>query len=338
MSSSTERPLHLVGSVPLASAAEVFETVGSIWGPRAQRIPDGETGERTNWIAFQRMILADHPKLEAIEPSPFAPFPAFGLKAGEAPPVEFGDLGYAYAAAESYGEFRRLKDDGRLPAEAKFQVSLPTPFAIVGQYLVADSHAAVEPGYRARLFHELAEILDHIPRDQLALQWDVAVEFSVIEGLRPVAFDDIHQGIVDRLIDACDQVPDGIEMGLHLCYGDSGHKHFKEPEDTGHMVSIANAVSAGAGRTIDWIHMPVPRDRSDDAYFAPLSDLALRDGCTLYLGLVHFTDGAEGTRARIAAASQRIGAFGIATECGLGRRPPETIPDLLRLHIETAGA
>jgi len=28
--------------------------------------------------------------------------------------------------------------------------------------------------------------------------------------------------------------------------------------------------------------------------------------------------------------------FGVATECGLGRRPPETIPDLLRIHSEVA--
>ena len=24
--------------------------------------------------------------------------------------------------------------------------------------------------------------------------------------------------------------------------------------------------------------------------------------------------------------------FGVATECGMGRRPPETIPELLRIH------
>jgi hypothetical protein len=32
-----------------------------------------------------------------------------------------------------------------------------------------------------------------------------------------------------------------------------------------------------------------------------------------------------------------VGEFGVATECGLGRRDPATIPDLLRLHAEVAG-
>ena len=31
-----------------------------------------------------------------------------------------------------------------------------------------------------------------------------------------------------------------------------------------------------------------------------------------------------------------VAAFGVATECGLGRRPPETIHDLLRLHAQIA--
>jgi hypothetical protein len=28
--------------------------------------------------------------------------------------------------------------------------------------------------------------------------------------------------------------------------------------------------------------------------------------------------------------------FGVATACGLGRRPPETIPEVLRLHAAVA--
>ena len=36
------RNVHLVGSVPLANAREVFETVSAVLGPRLLRIPDGE--------------------------------------------------------------------------------------------------------------------------------------------------------------------------------------------------------------------------------------------------------------------------------------------------------
>jgi hypothetical protein len=35
---------------------------------------------------------------------------------------------------------------------------------------------------------------------------------------------------------------------------------------------------------------------------------------------------------RMATAHRYIGDFGIATECGFGRRPPETVPALIELH------
>ena len=44
------------------------------------------------------------------------------------------------------------------------------------------------------------------------------------------------------------------------------------------------------------------------------------------------TDGVEGTRQRIAAAQQVVSNFGVATECGMGRRPPDTVPALLEIH------
>jgi hypothetical protein len=82
--------------------------------------------------------------------------------------------------------------------------------------------------------------------------------------------------------------------------------------------------------------MPVPINRHDDAYFAPLRELRLQPATGLYLGLIHFTDGVEGSRRRLAAARNVIADFGIATECGFGRRAPETLAQLLKIHAELA--
>jgi hypothetical protein len=86
------------------------------------------------------------------------------------------------------------------------------------------------------------------------------------------------------------------------------------------------------------VHMPVPRNRSDEAYFAPLKDLKLPAGTKLAIGLVHLTDGVEGTRARMAVADKFAKDYLLATECGLGRRPPETIPKLLEIHRQAAAS
>jgi hypothetical protein len=123
---------------------------------------------------------------------------------------------------------------------------------------------------------------------------------------------------------------------FHFCYGDSNHKHVVEPTDMGDMVDIANRLCADIKRSIQLIHMPVPRDRSDDGYFAPLARLRLKPETELSLGLVHYTDGVGGTRKRLATAERHVSDFSIATECGFGRRDPATIPDLLRIHAIAA--
>jgi len=56
----------------------------------------------------------------------------------------------------------------------------------------------------------------------------------------------------------------------------------------------------------------------------------------LYLGLVHFTDGLKGTRRRIESAQRVVREFGVSTECGWGRRDPQTIPGLIDLHRQAS--
>lgn len=102
------------------------------------------------------------------------------------------------------------------------------------------------------------------------------------------------------------------------------------------MVEVANRICAGAGRTVEFFHMPVPVERDDDEYFAPLKNLALKPETELYLGLIHDSDGTEGTRRRMAAADKVCGQYGIATECGFGRRDADTVAHLIALHATLA--
>lgn len=336
---SQPRGVHLVGSVPLGSSEEVFHTVSSILGGRLRRIPDGETGERYYWIGWQAQFLASNPHFEMIPPDPnnYAPLPHFKLRSPvSSSEIIFERLGYADAAKASYLVFSRLKQAGQLPASARFQVCLPTPIATVAAFVVPEDQAVVEPAYEAAMLAELDQIMAAIPHDELAIQWDVAIEFGILEGVMPIFFSDPKTETLERLIRLGNRVPAGVELGYHLCYGDAEHKHFKEPEDASKLVEVANAISAGVKRDINWIHMPVPRNRTDEAYFTPLRNLQLHPETELYLGLVHFTDGTEGTRKRIATAQRVVSDFGVATECGMGRRPPETVPELLRVHSEVA--
>lgn len=333
--------VHLCGSVPLASAEDVFRTSAIHLGGLIRRMPDGETGERDNWVVWQLPKLQAHPDLETAPPSDeYGPGLRVRPKPGVDPDsVTFGPLGYAEAAIASWEVFSRLRREGTIPPGVRFQVSLPTPIAVVAAFVGGDQ-AELERAYEARILAELAEILDKVPIADLAVQWDTAVEFAVMEGVFPAWFgaDEETQRaeIVKRLVRLGDAVPAGAELGYHLCYGDFGHRHFVEPADTSKLAAVATKVAAGLNRSLDWVHMPVPRDRDDDAYFHPLRDMTLQEGTTLYLGLVHNTDGTEGSLRRMAAARRAVPAFGIATECGMGRRPAEQIDDLLTLHATLA--
>ena len=232
--------------------------------------------------------------------------------------------------------FSQLKQAGVIPQQYRFQVSLPTPLAPIVGFLAEEDQATVQPAYEKAMFADLDRIASGIPHDELAIQWDVAIEFGLLEGVAFTNYAHAKTSVIEQLVRLGNQVPEDVELGYHLCYGDAGHKHFVEPADTSKLVEIANGISAGLKRSLNWISMPVPRNRSDDAYFAPLKNLQLHPETELYLGLVHLTDGVEGTQQRIEAAQRVVAEFGVATECGFGRRPSETIPDLLRIHSTVA--
>jgi len=327
--------VHLVGSVPLANAEAVFRQVAAAIGDRLRRIPDGETGPRSDWIVWQLPIFTAQSDLEIVPPAPdsWRPLPRVRIAdTGRADRVRFDGLGYADAAIASYRTFARLKRDGVIPVACRFQCCLPTPLAPVFAFVVPEHQPILEPLYEARLLAELEEILREVPHDQLAVQWDTNFEFGMLEGVFPVWFDDVKGGILERLLRLSRHVPHDVELGYHFCYGDVQHRHFTEPADATRLVEIADALSASLGRPLNWLHVPVPRGRTDDAYYAPLRELRLRPETELYLGVVHYTDGIAGTARRIEAARRCAPGFGIATECGWGRRAPSTLPELLRIH------
>jgi hypothetical protein len=115
-------------------------------------------------------------------------------------------------------------------------------------------------------------------------------------------------------------------------------RHMLEPHDTTLLANLANRISAAVQRPIQYMHMPVPPTRSDDAYFAPLAELQLHPETELYLGLVHASDGEHGTRKRMRSAERVVKRFGIASECGLGWEPPDSLVPLFRLYAACADA
>src|SRR3979490_2585219 len=60
------RYVHLVGSVALDTAQDVFATAGKLLGPHLKRVPDGEPGGRRLWISWQVPVLRANPGLQVV--------------------------------------------------------------------------------------------------------------------------------------------------------------------------------------------------------------------------------------------------------------------------------
>ena len=332
---------HLVGSIGLDTVDEVFRTVGEMLGPYLRRVPDGEVGGRKLWISWQYPLLRASVYLRP-DPSgairPTNRFPLLTLAEGVAPSeVRFGELGYAREARASYLDFVAAREAGTLPKGIRFQVCLPTPFAVVSSVVVPAALPAVEAAYERAMIAEVAALARQIPHRDLCIQWDVCNEMVVWDSQ---ASDAVPAGVpreelIARMQRLCATVPVDVELGLHLCYGDFGARHFVEPKDAAKMVEFANALTRASQHKLAYIHMPVPIERSDDAFHKPLADLALGNDTELFLGLVHAKDGVAGTKARVAAARRYAPEFGIATECGMARaRSEQTVRTLLKIHAD----
>jgi hypothetical protein len=255
--------------------------------------------------------------------------------------VRFDNIFYADHAIKSYAVFAELKRQGVIPAQVKFQVDLVPAHSVIWLYVQEDLHPAVDRLFNDAVIREIDKIAAAIPHDQLAIQFDIAsAVFARLERNQPTTYGktklEMQETFAAIVVRLANHVPADIDLMFHFCYGDAGHKHVVEPTDMRDMVEFANRLTARVTRPIQTIHMPVPRGRADDAYFAPLKRLALKPPTQLCLGLVHYTDGVDGTRARLATAKKYAQGFSIGTECGFGRRDPATLAELLRIHAEVA--
>ena len=221
---ATVKGCHLVGSVPLADTETVFRTLTQAMPGRLKRIPDGETGVRRYFIAFQAPLF---PELVQIVYKPnFGPESrdfsddevAEGLRL-----LDESDMktGYDDAALASFAVFRQLKKDGVIPQHVRFQVCIPTLGNVVGFSVQKPFQPRAAELYEAALFAALRNIQEGIPHEELSIQIDMAVDMMFWEGevVEPWWSEKDYQlNYITRMINRVDK---DVDMGFHFCYGET---------------------------------------------------------------------------------------------------------------------
>ena len=325
-------PLLLIGSIPYETVEDVFRNWGGALARYLPSMPDGEVGDRRYWIdGVAYRVFNGHPEIETLkrpapddegvehwQPRSVADEWKFRVRDGVSR-VRFGDpgwrLGFAKDAINSYFIFRKLKEEGVIPAAVRFQVSLPlTNSVIYPHFLDPADHPKIIPGYEAALRAEVAKIVEKIPPRELCIQWDAAIEMGHMDGRwSHIKGDPLENGVA-TIPNLVPFIPAEVRVGYHLCFGTLGGWPLTQPKDLANPVRWANAAIERSGRRIDFIHIP-SLDRSDDAFYAPLSDLRLQ-GADPYLGLIH---NMERFKERLATARRFLPQFGLAAPCGFGR-------------------
>ena len=339
--------VHLVGSIPYENEEEVWNKIFSSLPDRCSMVPDGETGERIQFVLWQRTRFPKETLSQVV-----ARFPPANDYPGNLQQIP--STGYDTAAIESYQAFRRRRSEGRIPSNVRFQVNIPGPFDSVYGCVSPQYLADAFDIYEQRLLADVKHLQEEIPHKDLAVQLDLAVEIGFLEWskgpiedamyqsfLKPfwltsdavASYPEVKEFTVDAVLRLAKAVEPDVALGFHLCYGDMNHKHFMQPKDTGVIVDLINDIARqlkSADRLIEWIHLPMPKGRRDVAYLEPLKQLDIGEA-KIFLGLVHGHD-EKGTRERVEAARAVLDRpWGVATECGLGRTPQEELDSIFAI-------
>jgi hypothetical protein len=320
-----------------------------LFGDMVFALPDGETGPRGAWVGYERERLArPNPGVEVVQetasptgiPRHAYETPVFAIRDG-VEELRWETWPRIDDAIASYERFRELRDAGVVPAGLRFQVGLPFPSSALNAFKAnfAADYPIAERAYEDLVARELVRLLEAIPAEDLAIQWDSAYEVQDIEGVLAWTSDGAWERFAGPVTRLTRLIPEATLVGYHLCYGTFPEWPMYEAQDLSVLVKMANFAVAESGRQVDWLHLAGPRylRSEDERFFRPLADLDVGD-TRVYLGIVLPIDGLPGLERRHATASRFLGEFGVAMYCGFGRQPGRDGRQTMVDHRDTVQA
>src|SRR5579884_1435676 len=211
------RNVYLVGSVPLADAGTVFETVSAALGPYLLTLPDGETGERLDWITWLEPVFAANPAFQLGGEifqlhSGVNGRRRYGLRLGiSLEEIHFANWFYADIACRSFATFAAL--------------DLVPAHSVLWLFVEENLQRGIDPIYNDAIIREIDKIVETVPHDQLAIQFDIAsAVFARFERNQPspygVTKEEMQESFSTIVTRLAERVPADVDLLFHFCYGD----------------------------------------------------------------------------------------------------------------------
>jgi hypothetical protein len=325
------REAHLVGSLPGSTAAEAMGTALEILGPFLRSLPDGETGERRNWVLSIVEQLRTHPDLELQREGDWSDYdktPRFRVRRGHRLLGATLDLGHVAAVHESFPAFEKVRAaTGR--EDLAFQQGVPSDLDLAMFSLGAPGALRYRRAFTEATLAEVREIAAITGPDTL-FQIEMPAELVLLARAPAAARPLLARLLARGLAQLAAGAPPGTRFALHLCLGDMNNRAFGTMGDVGPLVVLANALMAAwpADRPLELIHAPFAAAdhpaTTESAFYAPLNQLKLPASVRFAAGFVHEAQPLEDQVRIRTIIEEHLGqTVVIASACGLGRRTDE---------------
>jgi hypothetical protein len=322
------REAHLVGSLPGPTADVAMATALQTLGPYLRSLPDGETGERRNWIISIIEGLRSHPDLELRKPGDWSDYdktPQLKIRKGRKLYGASLDFGHVDAVRRTFPQFEVARTAARR-TDLVFQQGVPGDFDLAMFTLGPPGALRHRRPFTEATLGEIRGVAG-ISGPETLFQIEIPVELVLLAKAPAPARPGLARLLAKSVTGLAAAAPEGTQFAVHLCLGDMNNRAFGTMTDVGPLVQLSNAITRTwpAGRPLALVHAPFAAAdhpaTTDPAFYAPLRQLNLPSATRFAAGFAHESQTLSDQRTIRSMIDDLLRReVVISSACGLGRR------------------
>ncbi|WP_054811252.1 hypothetical protein [Nocardia arizonensis] len=325
------RAVHFVGSYPAESTEEAMLALLDGAGSRLLTLPTGET---CRYEYYVQPIIAGLVAQRALEVKRAGSLNSsrertiHRVPRGAELTGDMMELGYLGEAREALPIYRRLRDERELPG-LPLQIGMPTDFTLAFVAMGVDGVRSHRIAFRDATVRDIAAIRE-FAGEEVVIQLEATAEMVLMAKSQP-----LHRrleavlGIGKGIAALAAAAPAGTRFGVHLCVGSMNNRSRATMRDARPLVDLADSIARHwpSDRPLEYVHGPLAAGNIppavDRRFYAPLAELDLPPDTRFVAGFIHESPSQEEQSATLRMIEAALGrrVDGIASACGLGRRP-----------------